>query len=62
MKFAQLHYFLPQNVGGTKDIMSHPVQKFGGTCGPPSDVARQTRTLGLGVPRPFVGVPQYILY
>ena len=22
MKFAQLHYFLSQNVGGTKDIMS----------------------------------------
>jgi len=34
MKFAQLHYVLSQNVGGTKDIMSPPVQKLGGTCPP----------------------------
>ena len=34
MKFAQLHYFSSQNVGGTKDIMSLPVQKLGGTCPP----------------------------
>jgi len=32
MKFAQIHYFLSQNVGGTKDIMSPPVQKLGRTC------------------------------
>jgi len=30
MKFAQLHYFLSQNIGGTKDIMSPSVQKLGG--------------------------------
>jgi len=31
MKFAQLHSFLSQNIGGTKDIMSPSVQKFGRT-------------------------------
>jgi len=29
-KFAQLHYFLSQNVGGTKDIM-YPLSLLGGT-------------------------------
>jgi len=33
IKFAQLHYFLSQNVGGTKDIMP-PCPKVGGTCPP----------------------------
>jgi len=28
MKFAQLHYFLSQNVGGSKNIMPPPVQKL----------------------------------
>jgi len=35
VKFAQLHYFLSQNVGGTKDNMS-PFPKVGGTCPPSS--------------------------
>jgi len=29
MKFAQLHYFLSQNVGGTKDIMSSLSKSLG---------------------------------
>jgi len=33
MNFAQLHYFLSQNVGGTKDIMS-PLSKSWGTSPP----------------------------
>jgi len=32
-KFAQIHYFLLQNIGGAKDIMS-PCPKVGGTCPP----------------------------
>ena len=35
MKFTQLHYFLSQNVGGTKDIMS-PLSKCWGDMSPPS--------------------------
>jgi len=35
MKFAQLHYFASQNVGGTKYIMSPLVQKLGVTFPPP---------------------------
>jgi len=35
MKFVQLCYFSSQNIGGTKDIMSPPVQKLRDTC-PPS--------------------------
>jgi len=34
MKFAQIHYSLSQNVGGSKDIMSPPVQKLWGRCPP----------------------------
>jgi len=34
MKFAQLHYFLSQNIGGTKYIISHSVQKLWGTFSP----------------------------
>jgi len=34
MKFAQLHYVLSQNVGGTKDIMFPTVQKLGRKCPP----------------------------
>jgi len=36
MKFAQLHHFSSQNVEGTKNIMSPPVQNLEGTCPPPS--------------------------
>jgi len=32
MKFAQIHYFLSQNVGGDKKYYVPPVQKLGGTC------------------------------
>ena len=35
MKFAQLHYFLPQNIGGTKYIMS-PLSKSWEDMSPPS--------------------------
>jgi len=38
MKFARLHYFLSQNVGETKDIMSPSVQKLRGTCPPMNSV------------------------
>jgi len=32
MKFAQLHYFLLQNVEGNKIYYVPPVQKLRGTC------------------------------
>jgi len=35
MKFAQLHYFLSQNIGGTKDIMPPPFKSWRGHF-PPS--------------------------
>ena len=38
MKFAQIHYFLSQNDGGTKDTMSPPVQKLGGHVPPINSV------------------------
>jgi len=34
MKFAQLHYFLSQNIGGAKRYDVPPVQKLEGTCPP----------------------------
>jgi len=34
MKFAQLHYFLSQNVGGDKRYYVPPVQKLGGRVSP----------------------------
>ena len=34
IKLAQLHYFLSQNIGGTKDNMSPSVQKLGDTPPP----------------------------
>jgi len=34
IKFAQLHYFLSQNVGGDKIYYVPPVQKLGGMSSP----------------------------
>jgi len=34
MKFAQLHYFLSQHVGGDKRYYVHPAQNLGRTCPP----------------------------
>ena len=34
MEFAQFHYFLSQNVGGTKDILSLLSKSWGRTCPP----------------------------
>jgi len=36
MKFAPLHYFLSQNVGGDKRYSVPPCPKVGESCPPPS--------------------------
>jgi len=53
MKFAQLHYFLSQNIGGEKDIMSPTVQKLRGTYPPlpPINSVPGYRSRGIGVAR-----------
>jgi len=51
MKYARLHYFLSQNVGGDKRFYVPPVQKLGGTCPPINSVpAPEYRKWRLRVP------------
>jgi len=38
MKFAQLHYFLSQNVGEDKRYYVSPCPKVGGTCPSPPPI------------------------